>query len=159
MSREPGAIQHSRTARLANVLLEELELAPMEQLYLPLPASAALRTIARALAQDPANRATMVSWARRVAMSERSLSRLVKGETGLTFGQWRKQWQIIVALQSLAEGLSVQRTAEALGYESVSSFITMFRKALGTSPARFLRSTTLPTKNANSRSRGSDSVD
>lgn len=134
---------HSRIARLANVLLEELELAPTEQLYLPLPASTQLRTIARALAQEPSNRATMASWARHVAMSERSLARLIKSETGLTFGQWRKQWQIIVALQSLAEGQSVQRTAEALGYESVSSFITMFRKTLGTSPARYLRNTTL----------------
>ncbi|WP_053214104.1 helix-turn-helix domain-containing protein [Pseudomonas sp. Q12-87] len=134
---------NSRTARLANVLLEELELAPTEQLYLPLPASNQLRTIARALAQEPSNRATMASWARQVAMSERSLARLIKSETGLTFGQWRKQWQIIVALQSLAEGHSVQRTAEALGYESVSSFITMFRKTLGNSPARYLRNTAL----------------
>lgn len=46
-----------------------------------------------------------------------------------------------VALQSLAEGKSVQRTAEALGYESVSSFISMFRKTLGSPPARYLRST------------------
>lgn len=134
---------NSRIARLANVLLEELELAPTEQLYLPLPASSQLRAIARALAQEPSNRATMASWARHVAMSERSLARLIKSETGLTFGQWRKQWQIIVALQSLAEGQSVQRTAEALGYESVSSFITMFRKTLGTSPTRYLRNTTL----------------
>lgn len=130
---------NSPTARLAGVLLEQLEDAPSEQLYLPLPASSQLRTIARALAQDPSNRATMANWARQVAMSERSLARLVKSETGLTFGQWRKQWQIIVALQSLAEGESVQRTAEALGYESVSSFISMFRKTLGTSPARYVR--------------------
>lgn len=74
-------------------------------------------------------------------MSERSLARLIKGETGLSFGQWRKQWQIIVALQSLAEGESVQQTAEALGYESVSSFITMFRKTLGEPPARYVRGT------------------
>ena len=134
---------HSRTARLASVLLEELELAPTEQLYLPLPASTPLRTIARALAQAPSDRATMASWAQHVAMSERSLARLVKSETGLTFGQWRKQWQIIVALQSLAEGLSVQSTAETLGYESVSSFISMFRKTLGTSPARYVRNTRL----------------
>lgn len=65
----------------------------------------------------------------------------VESETGLTFGQWRKQWQIIVALQSLAEGESVQRTAEALGYESVSSFISMFRKTLGSPPARYMRRT------------------
>jgi AraC-like DNA-binding protein len=131
----------SRTSRLAGVLLEELEQAPTEQLYLPLPSSKPLRRIARALAQDPANRATMANWAQQVAMSERSLARLIKSETGLTFGQWRKQWQIIVALQGLAEGHSVQRTAEALGYESVSSFISMFRKTLGSSPARYLRST------------------
>ena len=131
----------SANARVASVLLEQLELAPSEQLYLPLPATPQLRYIARGLAQDPANRCTMAQWARQVAMSERSLARLVKSETGLTFGQWRKQWQIIVALQSLAEGESVQRTAEALGYESVSSFISMFRKTLGSSPARYIRRT------------------
>lgn len=131
----------SANSRVASVLLEQLELAPSEQLYLPLPAAMQLRFIARGLAQDPSNRCTMAQWARQVAMSERSLARLVKSETGLTFGQWRKQWQIIVALQSLAEGESVQRTAEALGYESVSSFISMFRKTLGSSPARYIRRT------------------
>ncbi|AVE05629.1 AraC family transcriptional regulator [Pseudomonas sp. R11F] len=132
---------HCATARLAGVLLEQLEQAPSEQLYLPLPASHQLRAIARGLAQDPSNRATVAEWARHVAMSERSLARLIKGETGLTFGQWRKQWQIIVALQSLAEGQSVQQTAETLGYESVSSFIAMFRKTLGNPPARYVRGT------------------
>lgn len=116
-----------------------MEQAASEQLYLPLPASTQLRAIARQLAQAPDNRSTMAEWAKQVAMSERSLARLVKRETGLTFGQWRKQWQIIVALQSLAEGESVQRTAEALGYESVSSFISMFRKTLGASPGRYVR--------------------
>ena len=131
----------SSVARLAGVLLEQLEAAPSEQLYLPLPASTQLRVIARKLAQAPENRCTMAEWARQVAMSERSLARLVKRETGLTFGHWRKQWQIIVALQSLAEGESVQRTAEALGFESVSSFISMFRKTLGAPPARYIRQT------------------
>lgn len=64
-------------------------------------------------------------------MSERSLARMVRRETGMTFGQWRQQLQIIIALQQLSAGVSVQRTAEILGYESVSSFIGMFRKALG----------------------------
>lgn len=54
-------------------------------------------------------------------------------------GQWRQQLQIIIALQQLSAGVSVQRTAEILGYESVSSFIGMFRKALGSPPARYVR--------------------
>ncbi|MGV8488687.1 hypothetical protein ACV34S_33825 [Pseudomonas aeruginosa] len=47
--------------------------------------------------------------------------------------------QIIIALQQLSAGVSVQRTAEILGYESVSSFIGMCRKALGSPPARYVR--------------------
>ena len=42
-----------------------------------------------------------------------------------------------MALQRLSSGVSVQRTAEDLGYESVSAFITMFRKTLGQTPARY----------------------
>ncbi|ROL67533.1 helix-turn-helix domain-containing protein [Pseudomonas vranovensis] len=126
-------------ARLAGVLLELLEQAPAERFYLPLPKSPQVRQIASALAEAPASRVTVAEWADRVAMSERTLARLIKNETGLSFGHWRKQWQIIVALQHLVEGASVQSTAEALGYESVSSFISMFRKTLGNSPARYVR--------------------
>lgn len=32
----------------------------------------------------------------------------------------------------------MQQVALDLGYESVGSFVTMFRKALGTSPARYM---------------------
>ena len=76
------------------------------------------------------------NWARRVAMSERSLARLIVAETGMSSGRWRQQLNIILALQWMAKGTSVRQVASALGYESVGSFVTMFRKALGTSPGR-----------------------
>jgi AraC family transcriptional regulator, regulator of nimT len=63
--------------------------------------------------------------------------RLVVAETGMTFSRWRQQLHIIIALQRLSAGDSVQSVSEALGYESVSAFITMFKKALGKSPARY----------------------
>ncbi|MEZ1842423.1 AraC family transcriptional regulator, partial [Pseudomonas putida] len=88
-------------ARLAGVLLELLEQAPTEQLYLPLPDNRGLRRIADELTRAPGDRASMAEWARRVAMSERSLARMVRRETGMTFGQWRQQLQIIIALQQL----------------------------------------------------------
>jgi AraC-like DNA-binding protein len=37
----------------------------------------------------------------------------------------------------LASGASVQAVAGELGYESVNAFITMFKKALGTTPAQY----------------------
>ena len=59
-------------------------------------------------------------------------------ETGLSFGRWRQQLHLIVALRELSAGASVQRISGDLGYESVTAFITMFKKALGKPPARYL---------------------
>jgi AraC-like DNA-binding protein len=70
-------------------------------------------------------------------MSERTLARLVVRETGLTFGRWRQQLHLIVALRQLAAEDSVQRVAGNLGYDSVTAFITMFKKALGQSPTQY----------------------
>jgi len=126
------------TARLVGVLLEQLAQMPTEHLHLPVPAHSRLRRIADALAADPADRSTVAQWAQRVAMSERSLARLIKAETGMSFGRWRQQLHVIVALQRLSSGMTVQRVALDLGYESVSAFITMFRKAMGKPPGRYL---------------------
>lgn len=125
------------TARVAEVLLEQLAAAPVEQLYLPISEHPKLRRIADALVADPANRSTLAQWAGELAMSERTLARLVAHETGLTFGRWRQQLHLIVALRQLAAGESVQRVAGNLGYDSVTAFITMFKKALGQSPTHY----------------------
>ncbi len=123
--------------KLADVLVEQLTHMPTEHLHLPISDHPRLRQIAGALNADPADRSTVAQWARRVAMSERTLARLVQQEVGMSFGRWRQQLHIILALQRLSAGVSVQRTAEDLGYESVSAFITMFKKTLGKTPARY----------------------
>ena len=66
-------------------------------------------------------------------------------ETGLTFGRWRQQLHLIVAIRELAAGASVQQVSAELGYESVTAFITMFRKALGKSPAAYINSVAMTT--------------
>ncbi|MDF5810377.1 AraC family transcriptional regulator [Pseudomonas aeruginosa] len=99
-----------------------------------------LRRIADELTRAPGDRASMAEWARRVAMSERSLARMVRRETGMTFGQWRQQLQIIIALQQLVRrrfGATHRRDPRLrVGH---ASFIGMFRKALGSPPARYVR--------------------
>lgn len=124
--------------RLVTVLLDELLAAPVEKLHLPMPSDGGLRRIADRMTADPADRATVQEWARRIGVSERTLRRLVLQETGMSFGRWRQQLHIILALQWLSQGASVQSVATDLGYESASSFVVMFRKALGTSPARYI---------------------
>jgi AraC-like DNA-binding protein len=130
----------ARGRRLTEVLLTELPRMPVQRLHLPLTPEPRLKRIAAALAENPADRSTLGEWARRVALSESSLARLVVSETGLTFGRWRQQLHLIVAIRELAAGASVQQVSADLGYESVTAFITMFKKALGKPPAKYLSS-------------------
>jgi len=124
--------------RLAAVLLDELASAPVEHMHLPMPADKRLRRIAEMLTANPADRATMQEWAGRIGVGERTLGRLLLRDTGMSFGRWRQQLQIMLALEWLSKGTSVQTVAIDLGYESAGSFVTMFRKALGSSPGRYM---------------------
>jgi AraC-like DNA-binding protein len=56
----------------------------------------------------------------------------------MSFGRWHQQLNVMLAVQWLAGGGSIQQVAADLGYESVPSFVTMFRKTLGTSPGRYM---------------------
>ncbi|PWC40943.1 helix-turn-helix transcriptional regulator [Azospirillum sp. TSO35-2] len=129
-----------RQERLIGFLLGELPRMPVQRVHLPLSTEPRLTRIASALAQNPADRRTLAQWAEHVALSESSLARLVIKETGLTFGRWRQQMHLIVAIRELASGASVQNISADLGYESVTAFITMFKKALGKPPATYLKS-------------------
>ena len=124
--------------RLVTVLLDQLSAAPIEKLNVPMPTDAKLRKVAAAMMANPADRATIDEWGRRIGVAPRTLTRLLQRETGMSFGRWRQQFHIMVALQRLAERATVQTVALDLGYESTSAFVTMFRKALGKPPARYL---------------------
>jgi AraC-like DNA-binding protein len=126
------------TSRLGCVLLDELVQMSTEQMYLPISSDSRLQQLAASLLREPGDRSTVEDWAARYAMSERTLARLISKETGMTFGRWRQRLHILVALQRLSAGASVQAVSLDLGYESPSAFITMFKKTMGTSPRRFL---------------------
>ena len=123
--------------RLVRVLLDELMLMPTEGLELPVSSHPKIAAIAAALTAEPGDRRTVGKWAAHVAMSERSLKRLMVQETGLTFGRWRRQLHLVIAMRKLAGGATVQRVSSELGYESATAFIIMFKKALGTTPTRY----------------------
>lgn len=132
--------------RIVAVILDELAKAPVEQLCLPIPSDPRLKQLAELLVSSPADHATVAEWAGRVALSERSLSRMLMDEIGMSFGHWRRQLHVILALRRLSAGETVQTVALDLGYESASSFVTMFRKMVGKPPIRYLveRQTSVP---------------
>lgn len=130
--------QDGAEPHLTALLLNEIATAPTGGLHLPMPTEPRLRTIFTSMMENPAHRGTIESWARHAGLSERTLARVVAAETGMSFGRWRQQLNLILAMQWMAAGASVQQVALDLGYESAGSFVTMFRKALGSSPARYM---------------------
>lgn len=131
--REGGAESH-----VATLLLDEIAAAPIEKLHLAMPADDRLRKIAEMMMANPSDRGTMATWAKRAGLSERTLARILVQQTGMSFGRWRQQLNILLALQWLGKGASIQQVAADLGYESAGSFVTMFRKVLGNSPGRYM---------------------
>ena len=132
------AALHGAQERLVATLLDELAAAPVEDLHLPMPRDARLRHLAALLLAQPADKSTLAEWASRIGMSERSMTRQSLEEMGMSVGRWRRQLHVILALQRLAIGHSVKAVALELGYENTSGFVTMFRKAAGKPPARYL---------------------
>lgn len=127
----------SRAGHLAQLLLDELQQMPTLPLFLPLPADTRLRTICDVISTTPDDGTTVNAWAQRLALDPKTIQRLFVRETGMTFGQWRTQARLLMALERLAAGDKVLNVALDLGYESPSAFATMFKKQFGVSPSRF----------------------
>ncbi|WP_329583846.1 helix-turn-helix transcriptional regulator [Kitasatospora sp. NBC_01250] len=126
-------------ATLEQAVLEQLRAAPELPLGLRTPRDPRLRDLAGLLAADPADPRTLAQLGAAVGAGERTLSRLFRRETGLSFPQWRAQLRLQHALALLAEGRSVTAVAAAAGYRSPSAFIEAFRLAFGTTPGRYQR--------------------
>jgi AraC-like DNA-binding protein len=73
-------------------------------------------------------------------MARRTFMRAFSAQVGMSFGRWRQQARLFAGLEMLAQGKSVTEAAIAVGYDSVSAFIEMFRKMLGATPQMYFRS-------------------
>jgi AraC-like DNA-binding protein len=124
-------------ARIAALIVDELKSARVAPLHLPLPADARAQRLTRALQADPGDQRSLAALAETSGASPRTLARIFRRETGMSFGAWRQQLRLLRALERLAAGDAVTTVALDLGYESPSAFIAMFRRALGMSPGRY----------------------
>lgn len=123
-------------AAMSSVLLDQLARAPERPGRLPMPRDSRLVAVYAILEAQPADSRSLAELGRAVGASPRTLSRLFRIETGMTFPQWRTQLRLQHALQLLAEGESVSRVAAACGWSSASAFIDTFRRSFGRTPGR-----------------------
>jgi AraC-like DNA-binding protein len=130
---------------LHRIALRRLTPTPVLRHHLPAPTDPRLRDVAAILADDPADERTLAELGRAVGASERTLSRLFRRDTGMSFPQWRAQLRLQHATLLLAEGSSVTSAATGSGYSNVSAFIAAFRDAFGVTPAVY-RQTAAPSR-------------
>ena len=120
--------ERGRGGHLAAIIMDELRLAPDAELALPLPASAKLRRICDALLVAPGLGSGLDQWAEAAAMSRRSLTRLFRDETGLSFGEWRRRLRQMHSLKLQAEGLVFKDIAGRVGYSSPQALRAMIKR-------------------------------
>ncbi len=139
-----GGVLESEQAHIAAVIFDEIRNLPRERLGLPMPRDGRLLRITTAIADDPADSRRLEEWAAWAGISTRTLTRRFVDETGFSFSEWRQQARLMRALELLAIGTPVTTVALDLGYETVSAFIAMFRRAFGVTPTGYFGDESVP---------------
>jgi AraC-like DNA-binding protein/quercetin dioxygenase-like cupin family protein len=128
-----------RQRHLIDLIVDQLETIQMVPLQLPHLVDPRALHVAETLLANPSNSQTLSQLCRAGGASPRTVERLFQKEVGMTFGKWRQQLRLMQALRLLAEGAKVTHAALEAGYSTPSSFISVFRRTLGTTPALYFR--------------------
>nr|WP_254902641.1 AraC family transcriptional regulator [Lonsdalea britannica] len=121
---------------LLTLLGHEIARSDELPLHLTFPVDRRARNVANALLNNPGGAWDQTQLAQQWGLSVRSLSRLFRQQTGLSFSQWRQQAKIIVSLRWVLAGLSISDVALMSGYSNVSAYIEAFRQRFGQTPGQ-----------------------
>ena len=136
---ETGPVQH-----VVALALHEIGRAATRPISVPACRDPRLQRVADALLADPADPRGLEAFADMAGASARTLARLFRRDTGMSFQAWRRQLRLTEALASLAQGETPARAAAAVGYTSGPAFGAAFRTAFGTTPGRSRYETSPP---------------
>lgn len=124
-------------ARLALVMLDELAAMEVSPLLIPISKEPRLARAMERLIANPGSQDGVEELARGTGASARTLARLFRSETGMSFSQWRTRLRLVESIERLQRGVSVSEVAFEVGYGSVSSFVYMFRTHMRVTPGSY----------------------
>jgi len=96
--------------------------------------------VARLIERDYPARLGLKDLAGKAFLSRFHFVRVFRKMYGRTPGQYLSSVRMAEAKRLLASGTGVKEVCEAVGFESVASFSTLFRRMTGVSPAAYQRS-------------------
>jgi AraC-like DNA-binding protein len=138
----------SRGGIIARLILTELGRLQHQSLTIPMPRDPRALRVARPLLGNCAIDLDLDGWAERAGASRRTLARLFRGETGLSFAEWRARLRTVEGVARIANGGSVGEAAATVGYASPSAFSAMVRRSLGKPLRELIRRVEAPASEA-----------
>jgi AraC-like DNA-binding protein len=123
--------------RLRAVTCDRLRRSAQEPISLPAPSDPRLSCACAITLEDLGTPIPLSVLAEAALTTERTLSRLFRTETGMSYPQWRAQARAIHAMILLAQGESVTDTASLCGWSTTSAFIDSFRRSMGQTPGDY----------------------
>ena len=128
----------NQTKHLGLVAIDELEeLEPFNN-YIHSGRDPRLQRLISHIVQNPNQKLSLPTLSTFAGASVRTIERLFKAETGMTFRQWRSRFRLMNSLAQFTQGKSSTSVAHELGYKSVSSFISAFKKQFGCTPQEYI---------------------
>ncbi|WP_279048372.1 AraC family transcriptional regulator [Cedecea davisae] len=94
-------------AQRASLLHDLLRLQDIALCHITLPHDRRIRQLCDALCSALSLRETLAWWGKQVGASERTLARLFREETQLSFTEWRQQMHLVEAVCHLARGTTI----------------------------------------------------
>lgn len=128
--------------RITEAMILDVITPAADELLLHVPQNPLLAPVVRAARDNPADIGTLESWAGRLGVSSRTVTRAFESETGLSFSRWVATARAQRAVALLGGGHDIDDVARHVGFRSTSAFTTAFRRLTGTTPGRYRSWTT-----------------
>lgn len=123
---------------ILKVFWNELKNAPEEKLELKIPIDRRFKKVTEEWTKRTSIPPMLKMLAEEVGAVEKTISRIFKKETGLSYQEWRQQWRLQRSIELLVEGNPIGETAHLLEFSSDSAFIEFFKKHTGSTPLQYL---------------------
>ena len=121
---------------ITELALDEVERSSILPFDLPMPTDPRLCRVVKTIRQHPEDNRSLLDWAEVANVSDRTLARLFRHETGLSFRQWRQQARLTAAMSALTNGISPIKAASIAGFNSQPAFGAAFRRGFGITPGQ-----------------------
>lgn len=118
---------------LIQLCLAELDAIQAENLLLQFPTQDRVRAVLDRYDLPPSRS----ELARVLHISEKTLTRLFKNQTQLSYQQWRQNYKLMRAIKMLAEKKRISEIADQLEFSSDSAFIYFFKRLTGRRPSQY----------------------